>query len=395
MDRRRFLIAGGAALASARGARAAAKVDVARIDRERILRAARAYLPHQPVTITASTSPRAPGGPHDYFSESDYWWPDPKNPGGPYIRRDGETNPENFDGHRQALRRFSLQVPALAAAYVISPYSKFKAACADKVEQHLRAWFLDPVTRMNPNLQYAQGVHGVATGRGVGVIDTIHLVEVARAADELNKAGALSATTHAATQRWFADYLTWMNTSKNGQQERDAKNNHGACWVMQAAEYAVYTRNAAQTDWCRERFRTRLVPEQVAADGSLPLELARTKPYSYSLFCMDVLATICQILSASDVGTRSNLWTFETPDGRGMKRVIAYMEPSIADKKRWPMKPDVQFFADFPNRQPALLFGGIAYNEPEWLAVWKRLNPDPQSEEAIRNFPIRQPVLWV
>ena len=133
-----------------------------------------------------------------------------------------------------------------------------------------------------------------------------------------------------------------------------------------------------------------LLPDQVAPDGSLPLELARTKPYSYALFDMDILATVCQILSSPG----DSLWAFTTADGRGMKKVIAYMEPFIADKKKWPKPPDVEYFDEFPNRQPALLFGGIAYDEPEWIALWKRL-PEPTSEEAIRNFPIRQPVLWV
>jgi hypothetical protein len=370
-------------------------VDVAVVDRERILRAAKEYLPQQPITVTASTSPRTPGGPHEYFSESDYWWPDPKSPGGAYIRRDGETNPDNFDGHRQALRRLSLQVPALAAAWKISRDAKFRAQCAAKVDEHLRAWFIDEATHMEPNLQYAQGVHGVSTGRGVGVIDTIHLVEVARAADVLGAAGVLKRSTDEGSRAWFAKYLDWMTTSKNGLEERDAKNNHGSCWVMQAAEYASYTRNAQQMDWCRERFRTRLIPEQVAPDGSLPLELARTKPYSYSLFDMDILATICQILSSPRTGAGDNLWAFQTADGRGMKKVIGYMEPFIADKSKWPLKPDVQFFEVFPNRQPALLFGGLAYNEPAWVKLWARLQPDPKSEEAIRNFPIRQPVLWV
>ena len=101
----------------------------------------------------------------------------------------------------------------------------------------------------------------------------------------------------AAIKSWFAEYLDWMRTSKNGQEERDAKNNHGSCWVMQAAEFARFTGNAEVMTWCRERFKSTLVPDQIAPDGSLPLELARTKPYSYCLFDLDVLSTICQTLS--------------------------------------------------------------------------------------------------
>ena len=155
-----------------------------------MIKAADSYLKDEPVTVTASHSPRSAGGLHDFFSEGDYWWPDPKNPDGPYIQRDGMTNPDNFVEHRKALMRLSVEVPALAAAWKITHDQRY----ADRAALHLRAWFVDDATRMNPNLQYAQAIHGRFTGRGTGIIDTIHLVEVARAVEE-------SAAVEAATSR--------------------------------------------------------------------------------------------------------------------------------------------------------------------------------------------------
>src|SRR5581483_7808619 len=90
----------------------------------------------------------------------------------------------------------------------------------------------------NPNLQYAQAIHGITAGRGIGIIDTIHLVEVARAIEVLKDSPALSMTELGAITQWFKDYLEWMTTSKNGIDERNAKNNHGTCWVMQVAAFA-------------------------------------------------------------------------------------------------------------------------------------------------------------
>jgi len=360
------------------------------MDRTRILKAANAYLNEKPITVTASHSPRSAGGMHDFYSEGDYWWPDPKNPSGPYIRRDGETNPQNFTAHREAMVRLSLQVPALTAAWKITRDAALRKKYAAKVSEHLGAWFVDEATKMNPDLEYAQAISGVNKGRGIGIIDTIHLVEVARSAHLLEQDKALDPAKASGVRAWFAQYVEWMTTSKNGAEERDAKNNHGSCWVMQVAEFASYTGNAKWTDWCRERFRTVLIPDQVVADGSLPLELARTKPYSYALFDMDILSAICQILSRPG----NNLWAFATPDGRGMRKVIEYMFPFIEDKRKWPLKPDVEYFDNFPVRQPALLFGGLAYDKPRWIALWKRLDADPTVGEIIRNFPIRQPVLW-
>src|SRR5947209_4962852 len=187
-------------------------LDVKAFDRERVLKAAREYLSEPPITVTASTSPRSAGGPHDFFSEGDYWWPDPKNPGGPYIQRDGESNPDNFNDHRLVLIRLSLHVPALAAAWLVTRDARY----AKHAAEHLRAWFINDATRMNPNLQYAQAIHGRFTGRGTGIIDTLHVVEVVRAASVMAPAHALTSAEQEKLQRWFADYLAWMTTSKNG-----------------------------------------------------------------------------------------------------------------------------------------------------------------------------------
>jgi hypothetical protein len=358
---------------------------VAKVDRKRILAAADRYLSEQPVTVTAARAERSAGGLHDFYSEGDYWWPDPQNPGGPYIRRDGMSNPANFNAHREAMVRLSLMVPALTAAWKLTGKRKY----ADHAGRHLRAWFADPATRMNANLEYAQAISGITKGRGIGIIDTLHLVEPARAATLLMRADVLEDGKE--IQHWFAEYLEWMRSSKNGHEERDAQNNHGTCWVLQAGEFARFTQNAEAMAWCRDRFKTVLVPHQIAPNGSLPLELARTKPYSYSLFDMDIFCGIAQSLSTKD----ENLWSFSTKDGRGLRKLMEFMYPFIKDRGAWPYAHDVEHFEDFPVRNPALIFSGVAYGEQDYIALWKTLNPDPVVPEVIRNFPIRQPLLWM
>src|SRR5205823_14549763 len=172
--------------------------DVAKFDRARVLKAANQYLSEKPITITASHSPRSAGGLHDFFSEGDYWWPDPQNTDGPYIQRDGLSNPDNFVAHRRALMRLSVQVPALVAAWKLTQDDRY----AQHAAQHLRAWFIDERTRMNPSLQYAQAIKGRTTGRGTGIIDTIHLVEVARAVEVLTGSRALSQGDLGAIKKW-------------------------------------------------------------------------------------------------------------------------------------------------------------------------------------------------
>ena len=389
MDRRGFLglvgLVGLAGLLGRVGLVGQARVDLASIERQRVLAAATRYLAEKPVTITASSSPRSAGGPHDFFSEADYWWPDPENPNGPYVQRDGMTNPDNFVEHRRAMVRLSLQVPALTAAWTLTRDDGF----ATHAVKHLRAWFVDEPTRMNPHLLYSQAIHGRVTGRGVGIIDTVHLVEVARAIAVLADARVVwQASEQAAVREWFAQYLTWMTTHQYGIDEREARNNHGTCWVMQVAEFARLVERRDLTDYCRNRYKTVLLPNQVAPDGSFPEELRRTKPYGYSLFNLDAMTTICQTLSP-------DLWTYELADGRGIRKAVAFLAPYIGNKQSWPHPPDVMYHDQWPMRHPSLLFAGLALGEQRYLDLWKTLPAESTVEEVVRNFFVRQPLLWV
>jgi len=353
-------------------------------ERPRVLSAADAYLHRAPQTITAFRASRSAGGVHDFFSEGDYWWPDPAKPDGPYIRRDGESNPANFVEHRRAMVRLSIEVPALTAAWLLTKEVRY----AEQARRHLRAWFVEPETRMNPSLTYAQAIHGVTTGRGTGIIDTIHLVEVVRAVETLRSGGVMPDDEFSAIRRWFSDYTAWLTTSKNGVEERDARNNHGTCWVMQVAAFASLTGDTSQLEMCRRRFKGVLVPQQIAADGSFPLEIERTKPYGYSLFNLDAMATTCEILGG-------DAWTFELADGRGMRRAVASMAPYIRNRAAWPHGKDVQYFDEWPMRHPSLLFAGVAFHRTDYLELWQTLKADSDVEEVVRNLFIRQPLLWV
>lgn len=387
MNRRDFCA--GAALATIAtgfpvGAAQALTIDIKAIDRSRVLSAANRYLGEPAVTITAFDAPRSPAGRNDYYSEADYWWPDAANPSGPYVRRDGFSNPEKFVAHREAVIRLGVQLPALAAAWKITGQARY----AEHAEQHLAAWFVTPATRMNPNLNHAQAIIGVNTGRGIGVIDTLHLVEVARAIGVL-RAGRTGQGVYAPVVAWFAQYVTWMTTSPNGVEERDQKNNHGTCWALQAAEFARLNDDQAVMAVARDRLKM-LIPGQIAPDGSQPLELARTKPYGYCLFNLDVLAASAHVLSTPG----EDLWRYKGATGGSIADALAYMAPFIADKASWTRPPDVEAFAGWPVRQPSLLFGGLALDRADYLAIWRKLDPDPTENEIIRNYPIRQPVLW-
>ena len=362
-------------------------VDVNAVDHDRVLRLADGFLNQPPVTITAFPAERSAGGIHDFYSEGDYWWPDPADPDGPYLRRDGMTNPDNFTRHREVMRRFSIQVPALVAAFILTGEKKYSSAAI----RHLRAWFINTDTHMNPNLKFGQAIKGRVTGRGIGIIDTIHLVEIARSVEMLEKYQGIGGDDLHAIKNWFAAYLEWMTTDEFGISERDNGNNHSTCWAMQVAAFSDLTGNEDIKTYTRNFYKNVLIPDQMDSTGGFPKELKRTKPYNYSLFNLDAMVMVCQILSTK----QDDLWNFSTPDGRDIKLAVNFMFPYIRDKSKWPYPPDVMYFDLWPVRQPSLLFAGIAFHNRAYIDVWKELDPDPENEEVIRNYPIRQPIIWL
>ncbi|MBW8688208.1 alginate lyase family protein [Chitinophaga rhizophila] len=360
---------------------------VVEVLRGQVLAEAAWALQQAPVTVTSEVCVRSVGGKHDFYSEGDYWWPVPGYPDSPYVQKDGLTNPANFTAHRSAMIRFSRIVGALASAYRITGDTQYVHAA----QRHLQAWFTDTATLMHPNLLYAQAIKGRFTGRGIGIIDTIHLMEVAQGVLVMQYDATFDRTLLDGVKKWFREYLHWLTTHQYGKDEMNAKNNHGTCWVMQVAAFARLTRDSALLQFCRNRYREVLLPNQMAADGSFPLELARTKPYGYSLFNLDAMVTICQILSDGD----NNLWTFQLPDGRSIHKGIAYLYPYVAGKNHWPLKPDVMYWNEWPVAHPFLVFGALTFQRQDWFNTWKGLEHQPDHPEVVRNLPVRHPLIWL
>jgi hypothetical protein len=363
-------------------------LDVAAIDRERIMKAATSALGLKPVSITTTPAKLSEGGLNDFYSNGDYWWPDPAKPNGlPYIKRDGETNPENFVTHRMAVKALRDSVAALAAAYKITGEDKY----VTKAAELLKVFFLDAKTRMNPSLNFAQAVPGVSPGRGIGIIDTLHIIEIPAAVKAMEKSKAFPAEMARTIRQWFRELADWMTTSKNGNEEANAKNNHAVAFHLQLAVFADFIGDQEKLALCRTKFKEVFVGKQMAEDGGFPLELARTKPYGYSIFQLDNMTLLCQVLSTPE----DNLWTFETKDGKSIGKAIEYLYPFLADKSKWTLPPDVNAWEGWPARQPNLLFGGLELGEQKYLDLWRKLPADPTDLEVQRNIGITQPLLWM
>lgn len=354
-------------------------------DKARVIAAATEYLKQAPVPITSSSSELSAGGIHDFYSAGDYWWPDPDNPEGPYKRRDGKTNPDNFTYHRKAMRNLNKWVSALVAAYTITEEERY----AHHALSHLKTFFLDSATLMNPNLLYAQAIKGKVTGRGIGIIDTIHLIEVAKAIERLVAAGYLGGEQLAGLKKWFEDYATWMNTHEYGLAEKDHGNNHSTWWAAQVAAFAHLTGREDLMEVARGQFK-KLLSAQMDEAGTFPEEMGRTKPYNYTLFNLEGYAILCELASTD----KENLWMYEGENG-SIRKAWDFMIPYIENKDSWIKSPDIQYYDQLPIQTTGLLLAARAYQNESYLATWKKLDPTRKSEEVNRNFPIREPILWV
>ncbi|HSY18679.1 MAG TPA: alginate lyase family protein [Candidatus Acidoferrales bacterium] len=364
---------------------------VAKIDHDRILRLAAEAMHLKPPAITDSVATNSAGGLHDFFSQADYAWPNPTNATGrPFIGRDGESNPDVFSDHRMAMRHMKDAVAALAAAYVLTGDDKY----ALKAAVFLRVFFLDAKTRMNPHLQYAQAVLGAQTGNAYGVIDTLHLTELAVAVQFLEKSPKFPAAVDKGLKQWFTEYDHWITTSTNGVKEMNNANNHSMSCYVQLASFARLTGDEQLLEQCRTRFKEVLLPRQMTNDGSFPLELKRTKPYGYSIFQAENVGMLCVLLSS----TNEDFWKFTLPDGRSPKTAMEFIYPYLADKNKWltdGRPKDVMHWADWPMRQPCLIFAYAETGDAKYLDLWKKLDADPSDLEVRRNVAVTQPLLWL
>ena len=310
------------------------------------------------VTFERPSGDLVTAAPNDYYSEGPYWWPDPKNPNGPYIRRDGERNPGRFDANHKALGDMSSAVLTLGMAAYLGSYS----AAAAKAATVLRTWFIDPKTRMNPHLEFGQAVRGHNTGRGTGIIDTVSLIYCAQGIALLEAGGFLNRALLDGLRQWYLAYLQWMTTSDKGVDEKKAANNHGTWWAAQVAAFAtlVGADGAKKTAW--QDFRNVLVPKQIQPDGACPLEEARTRSLSYSSMNLDGFAVLCRL------GDRDNegLWRFKTSKDIGVETAFHYLLPYVVSPDTW-TKQQIEKYEQDRAVWPGL--AAVSLGSPEYLAA--------------------------
>lgn len=286
------------------------------------------FMDMRPVSVMEKSSTPMSGNKHDYMSQAPYFWYDSSKPHGlPYMRRDGQRNPEIYTiTDRRYMGELDNAVRTLSLGWWLTGNEKY----AQKAAVLLRHWFLDDSTRMNPNLVYAQAVPGVNDGRGTGLIETISLTGIADAAGLLEGSASWTKADAGALRQWYAQFLDWMLTSKNGKDEHAAKNNHGTWYLVQVIDFALYSGNTAKARQLAEEGKT-LVENQIQPDGKMPLELARTNGLGYSTFNLQAFFTLATL--GQEVGV--DLWNYKNRNGAGIRTAFDWLLPYASGKKTW------------------------------------------------------------
>lgn len=332
-----------------------------------------------PYSVTRKKHPSLTGDPHDYVSLAPYFWPNPDTKDGlPYVRHDGRRNPEIYEYDAANFTSMSGHVHTLALAY----YLLGDEACADRAVLLIRTWFLDPATRMNPNLQHAQLVRGVNDGRGTGIIESARFLPVIDAIGLLHGSRAWTERDQQGMAAWFRDYVKWMRQSHNGRDEAAARNNHGTWYDVQVITYLLFLGDEREARKVAEEAKTRRIASQIQPDGSLPLEQVRATSLSYTAFDIRAFTQLADLARRVDV----DLWNYQTPDGRGIRKAIDYTLPYVMGEKPWEHSQISPFSKDGfiePLRRAA-----IAYDDPKVRGALKKL----EGNRSITMSDLRTPI---
>ena len=306
------------------------------------------------------------GDKHDYMSIAPYWWPNPNTPNGlPYVRRDGEVNLERDQtSDRRRLDDLVRGVTTLALGYFFTGREDYAAHAA----RLLRAWFLDDATRMNPHLRYAQAVPGRNVGRAAGIIETHNLPELVDTVGILARSKSWSSEDQKGLQKWFDAYLAWLRESPEGRAEAKAQNNHGTWYDVQIAAFALFVDKGDMAKKVLNEMAEKRIAKQIEPDGRQPRELERTLAWSYSLFNLEALFDGASMASRLGI----NLWSYESPDKRSMRKALDWLLPFAAGEKKWnyPQISGLQpgKFAPFLRR------AALRYREPSYENALHKLS---------------------
>lgn len=313
-----------------------------------------------PYSVTYKKVLPPSGDKHDYISMGPYWWPNPKTADGlPYVRRDGERNPErNKYSDAGQLSKVIDGVFTLGNAYYYTNDERY----AKKAFGLVDTFFVNPATRMNPNLKYGQFIPGICEGRGIGIIETRFMGRLLEGVALMHGAESWDKHVYEGLKRWIRDYLTWLQTHPYGIDESKAHNNHGTYYDVQCVAMNLFLGQVDEAKRLIVESTQKRLQKQVAKDGSQPYELERTNSWSYAT--MNLQGFILMAKMGEKIGV--DLWHYTNEGQMYLKSMIDWFVPFLKKEKVWTWKQignaKVEAMADVL-RTAAFVYGDRSYSE--------------------------------
>jgi len=306
-----------------------------------------------PWTVTAERPKGVDLDPHEYYSEAPYWWPNPENPDGGYLRREGEANPSRFLANKSALNSMCDAVLALGTAAFLLDDTRY----AQRAARVIQTWFINPKTRMNPEMDHAQSIPGVPDGREGAILEGRALIRAIQGMEFLAQTGAWDSKDQVAAHKWFEEYLRWLTDSKNATEEKRSGGNHASWWTAQVAAASTFVEDRAATQMAFNYYRDRVFPRQIRGDGG-------TTPYS--ALNLEAFTMICRIAQVHN----TDLWSSRTRSGATIGTAIDSLQPYLADPRKWSKEQAAEFQNDSLD---LLAFAGMGLKKPEYVALFRKL----------------------
>ena len=194
---------------------------------------------------------------------------------------------------------------------------------------------------------------------------------------------ALSKEEKQGLKHWAKDYYSWLTTSQLGLQEAASKNNHGSYYDVQALYFTLYAGYQEEAKKLAQNFVQNRLLKQIQPDGSMPEEMARTRPLFYSIYNLQAMFLVAHLAAKVEV----DLWKANDPNHR-LKAALDYLIPYTDPKTPWPY-PAIKD-ANRMDLFPILQMAEHVYPSENYIGYTKKL---PLEKRRIERTQLALPLM--
>lgn len=272
-------------------------------------------------------------GANNFASLAPFYHPDPASDTGfPYIRIDGNRNPiaAQTSDNKHVNRLYAIVYPC-AVLYYFTKSEDYAIQAIQAIEK----FFINPDTKMNPNITYSGMVIGNSLEdlriRGA-IIDTNYLSIMPDLIELLKPSPHWTNDINSAMVLWFDTFSDWFKTNPRGILQGGYNHNIKTSYMKQLCAYLTFCGKTEEAKTYLESNLKNLMVAQIDSDGKQVLEMSRVKNRHYSNFNLTLLVNLATIANSLGI----NVWNYEDSEGRGsIKKAMKYLAYYYLHPTEW------------------------------------------------------------